>query len=110
LYLQSNLFTSQTPFIVSIRLAPTSSKGFHPLDKGATMKFSLIDITDQSGSFISGYWLQDHVGTLASVIKAARATEATNSNKITVAVVTALSSTCAILSYWNNLTRLDIDS
>lgn len=74
------------------------------------MKFSLINIAEQSGPLISGYWVQNHVGTLESARKVARATEAANSNKIEVAVVTELSSTTPALSYWSNLTRLDADS
>ena len=74
------------------------------------MKFSLINITDQSGSFISGYWLQDHVGTLASAITAARASEAANSNRIKVAIVAELPSTTPVLGFYTNLTRLDLAS
>ena len=74
------------------------------------MKFSLINIIEQSGLLVSGYWLQDSIGSLASAIQAAHDTEAANSNKIDVAVVDAVSSPYADLSYWHNLTRLDVDS
>ena len=74
------------------------------------MKFSLINIIEQSGLLVSGYWLQDHIGSLASAIQAAHDTEAANSNKIDVAVVEELSSTTPVLGYWTNLTRLDVDS
>jgi hypothetical protein len=73
------------------------------------MKFSLINITEQSGALISGSWLQNHIGTLASAREAARTTEAANSNRIKVAVVAELSSTIPALGYYTNLTRLDID-
>jgi hypothetical protein len=73
------------------------------------MKFSLINIIEQSGLLVSGYWLQDHFGSLASTIQAAHDTEAANSNKINVAVVDAVSSPCAYLSYWRNLIQLDVD-
>lgn len=73
------------------------------------MKFSLINIIEQSGLLVSGYWLQDHIGTLASAAARARELEAANSNKIDVAVVEELSSTTPALGYWANLTRLDID-
>jgi hypothetical protein len=73
------------------------------------MKFSLINIIESAGALISGYWVQNHVGTLASAIEAARATEAANSNKITIAVVAELSSTTPALSYWRDLPRLDVD-
>lgn len=73
------------------------------------MKFSLINIQKQSGPLVSGSWLQDHLGSLASAITAARATEAANHNKIDVAVVAELSSTTPALSYWRDLVRLDVD-
>jgi hypothetical protein len=74
------------------------------------MKFSLINIVESSGPLISGSWLQNHVGTLASAIEAARATEAANSNKIEVAVVAELSSTTPALFYWRDLTHLSVAS
>jgi len=77
--------------------------------EGAPMKFSLINITETHGSLVSGYWIQDHIGPPASAREAARATEPANHNKIEVAVVAELSSTTPALSYWRNLTRLDID-
>jgi hypothetical protein len=73
------------------------------------MKFSLINITEQSGSLVSGSWLQNHIGTLASARKAASATEAANGGKIIVAIVAELSSTTPALGYYTNLPRLDID-
>ena len=74
------------------------------------MKFSLINIIEQSGSLISGYWVQNHVGTLVSARAAARATEAANHNKIDVAVVAELSSTTPALGFYSDLTRLDVDA
>jgi hypothetical protein len=73
------------------------------------LKFSLIIIIEQSAALVGGYWIQNHIGSLASAIEAARATQAANSNKIEVAVVAELSSPTAALGYWTNLTRLDID-
>jgi hypothetical protein len=74
------------------------------------VKFSLINIIESSGSLVSGYWVQDHIGCLSSALEAARATKATNGNKITVAVVSELSSTTPALGFYSNLPRLDIDS
>jgi len=74
------------------------------------MKFSLINITEQSGTLVSGYWLQDHIGTLASAHEAARATEAANGNRITVAVVAELSATTPALSHYTSRPRLDVES
>ena len=73
------------------------------------MKFSLINIIESHGPLVSGYWLQDLIGSLATAREAARATEAANSNKIAVAVVPELSSTTPALGYWRDLTRLDVD-
>ena len=76
--------------------------------KGCAIRFTLLNVIEQVGSLVSGSWLQNHVGTLDSACEAARATEAVNGNRIDVAVVAAISSPCAILSYWRDLTRLDI--
>jgi hypothetical protein len=73
------------------------------------MKFSLIVVTEWHGTLVSGNWIQDHIGSLSSAIAVARATEATNGNKITVAVVDEIPGVCKILSYWTDLTRLDLD-
>ena len=73
------------------------------------MKFSLISIIEQSALLVSGYWLQDHIGSLDSAIEVARTTEATNGNRITVAVVSELSSTTPALGFYSNLIRLDVD-
>jgi len=73
------------------------------------MKFSLIVVTESHGSLVSGNWIQDHIGSLATAREVARATEATNGNKITVAVVDEIPGVCKILSYWTDLIRLDVD-
>jgi hypothetical protein len=73
------------------------------------MKFSLINIIESSGPLVSGSWIQNHVGTLASASETARATETANGNKIEVAVVAELTSTTPTLGFYSDLTRLDID-
>jgi hypothetical protein len=73
------------------------------------MKFSLINGAEQSGSLVSGSWLQNHIGTLASASARALELEAANGNRIKVAVVAELSSTTPALGFYPNLTRLDID-
>lgn len=73
------------------------------------MKFSLIVVHESHGTLVSGNWIQDHIGSLDSARKVARATEAVNGNKITVAVVDEIPGVCKILSYWTDRTRLDID-
>ena len=73
------------------------------------MTFSLIVVSETHGILVSGNWIQDHIGTLATARAAARATEAANGNKITVAVVDEIPGVCKILSYWPDRTRLDLD-
>lgn len=76
------------------------------------MRYSLINVQESSGpgnSLVSGSWLQDHIGTLATASAAARATEAANGHKIDVAVVPEINSTVPALSYWPNLPRMDVD-
>jgi hypothetical protein len=74
------------------------------------MKFSLINVAEQSGSLVSGSWLQNHIGTLASAREAARATETANNNRIEVAIVAEISSTTPALSHYTSLPRLDVDT
>jgi hypothetical protein len=59
---------------------------------------------------VSGYWVQNHVGTLDRVRETAHDTEAANHGKIEVAVVAELFSTTPALDFYSNLTRLDIES
>ncbi len=70
------------------------------------MKFSLIGVQKREGNTVSGNWIQNHVGTLESATQVARETEATNSNKIDVAVVTEVSYS-STGEYHSFLTRLD---
>jgi hypothetical protein len=74
------------------------------------MKFTLLNVIEQAGPLVSGSWLQDHIGSLATAAAKARDIEAINSNKIDIAVVDALLSTTPALGYWTDLTRLDVDS
>jgi hypothetical protein len=80
----------------------------HGRAEGSIIKFSLINVVEQSSPLVSGSWIQDHIGTLDSAREVVRATEAANSNKIDVAVVAAVSSPRAILFYWSDVPRLDI--
>jgi len=50
----------------------------------------LLNVIEQVCPLISSYWLQDHIGTLASAREAAYATEAANHGRIDVAVVAEL--------------------
>lgn len=69
-------------------------------------KFSLITVSSEKDGFITGYWIQDHVGTLETAKAAAIATEKVNSNKIDVAVVEQVSTTVPLLHNFTDLKRL----
>ena len=69
-------------------------------------KFSLINVMKEEDGLVSGYWLQDHVGTLETAKVAASETAKANSNKIDVAVVEQLYNTAPMLDYFTNLIRL----
>lgn len=55
------------------------------------MKFSLIQIYQESDDYVDGVWIQDYTGSLDEAIQKARATEVANSNRIKIAVVDKLS-------------------
>jgi len=69
--------------------------------------FSLLCVheTNEDGT-VNGTWMQDHIGTLASATKAANDTEAANSNKILVAVVSKVGGACPDYGLKKNLKRL----
>jgi len=71
------------------------------------MTFSLINMMTEEDGKVSGYWLQDHIGTLETARDVVRKTEEANSNEIDVAVVEAVNSPVAMLDYWQDLTRID---
>lgn len=74
------------------------------------MKFSLINVTKQTGNLVDGAWLQNHIGTLETASKRARETEESNSNKIIVAVVDDLGYSEPNYSGRIGLKRLDISN
>jgi hypothetical protein len=56
-----------------------------------TKPFSLICVSKvNSNGTVDGSWMKDHYGTVESAYKAAKETEAANSNRISVAVVAKL--------------------
>lgn len=71
------------------------------------MKFSLVTVSKQDGPTFSGYWVQNHVGTIETASAKARRTEEVNGHKITVGVVAELASVTPMLDYHERLTRLD---
>lgn len=70
------------------------------------MKFSLINITKEKEDLISGYWIQDHIGTIESAKIAAIRTMEVNSNKINIGIVDQLNMSIPILEYFTDLKRL----
>ena len=70
------------------------------------MRFSLINVDQEYDGMVDGVWIQNHTGTLESATQKARETEQANSNRITVAVVEALSYT-PDHSWKKGLKRLD---
>ena len=72
------------------------------------MKFSLVIVSERTGSTFSGNWLQNHVGTLETATARARRVEEVNSRKLTVGVVAEVASVVPWLEYHERLTRLDV--
>jgi len=62
------------------------------------MTYSLINVVKDNGDgTVQGYWMQDSIGSLAKAQERARATEAANSNRLTIAVCKAVRSAFPIL-------------
>jgi len=70
------------------------------------MKFSLINVIAEDGDKVSGYWVQDHVGTIDSANQLLLDSNAVNGNKLNLAIVDALNSCIPLLGYWSNLRRV----
>lgn len=71
------------------------------------MKFSLVNvILKHDDGKISGFWIQNHVGTLESAKIVAKSIEAANSNRIEVAVVEEIPSSYPAIGKWSNLVPL----
>lgn len=70
------------------------------------MNYSLVNVINEKGGLVDGIWMQDHHGTLGAAIEDAQATEAANSNRITVAVVERLSGSSPNYCILKQLERL----
>jgi hypothetical protein len=71
------------------------------------MKFSLISVTLMGDDGrVSGYWVQNHIGTLETAQQRARDTEATNSNKITICIVDEVNTTVPMGMFFEGLKKL----
>ena len=69
-------------------------------------KFSLINISSEKNGYVSGYWIQDHIGNLESANVLVSETNIANNNKLNIAIVEEISSTVPGLSIYTNLKRL----
>jgi len=69
-------------------------------------KFSLMTVSKENDEGVTGYWIQDHIGTIESATTLANATSKINSNQ-KIAVVEPINSTTPILGYYKNLKRLN---
>jgi hypothetical protein len=69
-------------------------------------KFSLINISSEKNGYVSGYWIQDHIGNLESANVLVSETNKANNNKLNIAIVEKISSTVPGLSFYTGLKRL----
>jgi hypothetical protein len=69
-------------------------------------KFSLINVSSEKNGYVSGYWIQDHIGNLESANVLVSETNKANNNKLNIAIVEEISSTVPGLSIYTNLKRL----
>ena len=60
----------------------------------------------RDGDMVSGYWIQDKIGTLEQAKQYAIETNAVNGNGLDIAVVEQLNNTTPILDYFTNLKKL----
>jgi hypothetical protein len=70
-------------------------------------KFSLINVTQDNFGYVSGYWIQDHIGTLESANALKIATNAVNSNKLDIAIIEQVNSVTPMLGFFTGKKRLD---
>ena len=70
------------------------------------MTFSLINVTSENENGVSGYWLQDKIGTLEEAKQLAQETNFINGGKLDIAVTPAVNSTVPALDFHKNLKRL----
>lgn len=69
-------------------------------------RYSLINIAQDYGDTVDGFWLQNVTGTYAEAVSIARETEKANGDRIRVAIVAEMPSTTPLLSYWKGRTKL----
>lgn len=67
------------------------------------MKYSLINVTAESDGIISGYWLQNVIGTMETAVDRAKALVEANAGRIRVAIVQELPTSTPGLSKHFNL-------
>jgi len=70
------------------------------------MKYSLVNVINETDDFIDGIWIQDHCGNIDTAINKAKDVEAVNGNRISIAVVDCLSGSSPNYSLKQKLTKL----
>jgi hypothetical protein len=69
------------------------------------MKYSLINVTEETNNKVSGYWLTDCFG-LDNAIQRANDTNEVNGNKLNIAIVASVSAANPMLEHFVNLERV----
>jgi hypothetical protein len=72
------------------------------------MKYSLINIVDESNGVVSGYWLQNVQGSHADAVEVAQDILVANSGKISIAIVDELPHTTPHLNFHSGLKAVSI--
>ena len=70
-------------------------------------EYSLVQVVREYNGLVDGVWLQNYFGTIDTATEAAHATQQSNSNRITVAVVHNLNYSCPNYCLRKGLKRLD---
>jgi hypothetical protein len=67
------------------------------------IQYSLINVTKEKNNSISGYWIQDHTGTIETVKDLANRTLLANNNRIKIAIIKQVPNTTPLLDYFHDL-------
>lgn len=71
-------------------------------------KYSLIQVQERKNGRVSGYWIQDCVGTIEEAFERKEDTEKANSNRIEIAIVEQLTNGCPRWDYIRNIKEIEI--
>ncbi len=67
------------------------------------IQYSLINVTKEKNNSISGYWIQNHTGTIETVKDLANRTLLANNNRIKIAIIEQVPNTTPLLDYFHDL-------